>query len=178
MAEVPHNLAWIIDIFSWEKFSYALTVFTILISTAVVPLYNMFKRRKDEKAKEKELMETDKMTSISNKVVNPVIERIDKYEEIQADLRDDIKEITHTNKELLHEIKDFTIEFTKYKEQQHLNSSKISFIEGFLQQYLKKNPHPISSQQQQQQMKPKQEEEEEEEGSITANSIGRGIKPE
>jgi TolA-binding protein len=124
------NPNWFFDIFSWEHLMAVTTVFALLTTTAIVPVWQLLKKRKAEKEKHLEERETQKIKTISEEVIKSVVERLNKHNEIIQGLQQAAKENDRDTRDTLQTLKVLSQEFQKYTNQQNKLNAKLYFLEG------------------------------------------------
>lgn len=127
---VVDNSNWFFDIFSWEHLASVATVFTILVSTAFIPVWHMFKKRKAEKDKALDERETAKIKSISEEVIKPVVDKITQHDEMVKELKSSSLQNDKNTRDTLSTVRALVSEFHQYKDQQHKINAKLYFLDG------------------------------------------------
>ena len=121
---------WLFDIFSWEHLMAVTTVFALLTTTAIVPMWQLIKKRNAEKAKILDEKETAKIKAITEEIVKPVAEKINKHDDKLNQLQEAAKENDRDTRDTLNTLKDLTKEFQQYRSQQDKLNAKLYFLEG------------------------------------------------
>lgn len=127
---VVDNSNWFFDIFSWEHLASVATVFTILVSTAFIPVWHMFKKRKAEKEKALDERETAKIKSISEEIIKPVFNKLNEHDEVVRELKTSSLQNDKNTRDTLSTIRALVSEFHSYKDQQHKINAKLYFLDG------------------------------------------------
>lgn len=142
-------ITWIFDIFAWDKLSYALTVFGALMTTTIIPIYKLFKKKQSDKAKILDEKETEKIKEISHEMIKPVIDKIDNQQQQQDKLRYTQLENDRNTKDILMTVKELANDFRRYGEQLNKVNAKIAYMDGYMRtrqsQYLNKTYKDYSS---------------------------------
>lgn len=110
---------WFLDIFSWEKLMAIFSVFSILASTAFIPLYHLYRSRQEKKAR---LLEQEQIKRIDD-AVKPLIKKIEQLDETLHDTQiilDSIKE----------SIKKTCTELSNHIEKAEQMNRKIYYMDG------------------------------------------------
>lgn len=131
------NTNWLFDIFSWEHLSSVMTVFALLTSTALIPVWQLLKKRKAEREKLLDERETHKIQHISEELIKPVVQKLEDHDEMVRELKQAAKEndkntrdTLSTVRALVSEFHNYREDFYSYKDQQHKINAKLYFLEG------------------------------------------------
>lgn len=124
------NPNWFFDIFSWEHLMAVTTVFALLTTTAIVPVWQLLKKRKAEKEKQQEEKDTQKIKTITEEITKPIVDKLNKHDEMVRDLQSTAKENDRDTREILSSMKLLTSEFYQYRKQQDKLNTKLYFLEG------------------------------------------------
>src|SRR4029078_3825816 len=125
MVSPPTN--WIFDIFSWEHLSAVVTVFALLTSTAFIPVWSMWKKRKAEREKQLDERETHKIKSISEEIMKPIAEKLNQHDEVVRDLKQSSRENDRNTREILNTVKDIVAEIHNFKNEQYKVNTKLYY---------------------------------------------------
>lgn len=125
MVSPPTN--WIFDIFSWEHLSAVVTVFALLTSTAFIPIWSMWKKRKAEREKQLDERETHKIKSISEEIMKPIAEKLNQHDEVVRDLKQSSTENDRNTRETLNTVKDLVAEIHNFKNEQYKVNTKLYY---------------------------------------------------
>jgi len=125
MVSPPTN--WIFDIFSWEHLSAVVTVFALLTSTAFIPVWSMWKKRKAEREKQLDERETHKIKSISEEIMKPIAEKLNQHDEVVRDLKQSSTENDRNTRETLNTVKDLVAEIHNFKNEQYKVNTKLYY---------------------------------------------------
>ena len=125
MVSPPTN--WIFDIFSWEHLSAVVTVFALLTSTAFIPIWSMWKKRKAEREKQLDERETHKIKSISEEIMKPIAEKLNQHDEVVRDLKQSSRENDRNTRETLNTVKDLVNEIHNFKNEQYKVNTKLYY---------------------------------------------------
>lgn len=125
MVSPPTN--WIFDIFSWEHLSAVVTVFALLTSTAFIPIWSMWKKRKAEREKQLDERETHKIKSISEEIMKPIAEKLNQHDEVVRELKQSSTENDRNTRETLNTVKDLVNEIHNFKNEQYKVNTKLYY---------------------------------------------------
>ena len=125
MVSPPTN--WIFDIFSWEHLSAVVTVFALLTSTAFIPIWSMWKKRKAEREKQLDERETHKIKSISEEIMKPIAEKLNQHDEVVRELKQSSSENDRNTRETLNTVKDLVAEIHNFKNEQYKVNTKLYY---------------------------------------------------
>jgi hypothetical protein len=124
------NPNWLFDIFSWEHLSAVMTVFALLTTTAIIPVWQLLKKRKAEKEKQQEERDTQKIKTITEEITRPIVDKLSRHDDMVRDLQSTAKENDRDTREILTNMKLLTNEFYQYRKQQDKLNTKLYFLEG------------------------------------------------
>ena len=127
-----NNTNWLFDIFSWEHLSAVVTVFALLTSTAIIPVWQLLKKRKAEREKLLDERETNKIKAISEEIIKPVVSKLEEHDEMVKEIKLNSKENDKNTRDTLNTVRALVSEFHSYKDQQHKINAKLYFLDGAL----------------------------------------------
>ena len=123
---------WLFDIFSWEHLSAVVTVFALLTTTAVVPVWQLMKKRRQERERIVEERETQKIKEMAVKITEPLVKKLEQHEQAQWELKQAQRENDRLTKETMTLVKDLVSEVHLNREQQNKLNAKMYFMDGYL----------------------------------------------
>lgn len=125
------SLAWMFDLFSWEKLASVVTVFSLAIGGAL-PLWNMARKRRKEAIEAKKQAEIERVTEIAKQATAPIEHKLDEQVKKQDELTTKIQSTEKDTKAILSTVRTLVKEFHSYKGQQEKINTKIYFMDGYI----------------------------------------------
>ena len=124
------NTNWFFDIFSWEHLMAVSTVFALLTTTAIVPVWHMFRKRKEQRDKEQDEKDTEKIRKISSEILNPIADKLNQHDDVLKDMKISAKQNDKNTIDTLNTLRTLVSEFHNYKDNQHKVNARLYFLEG------------------------------------------------
>lgn len=118
---------WIFDIFSWEHLSAVVTVFALLTSTAFIPVWQWHKKHKAEREKILDEHETQKIKSIAEEIIKPIVQKLSDHDETVRDLKTSAKENDRNTKDTLSTVRALVSEIHNFKNEQYKVNTKLYY---------------------------------------------------